>query len=199
MSRATELKALAEVLEDPSNQDKTTEEISQLLIDAIDGVRSKTHRLAVVAQLSMPSRSALTLVLGPFASRGTLDTPDKFLSVVEGGSSARNEGQGLAWDTKTGTGRGRFMLAPAFMRPRQAWDFYRPSKDSAEDNPMNFLVPPPPHIAESIARWDAGAWANEVDYGPACHCGLREHARTTSLGDVVELGPCPKHREESKS
>lgn len=199
MSRSQELKALAEVLEDPANADKTTEDISHLLIDAIDAVRSRTHRLAVVAQLSMDSRPPLVVVMGPYSARSILDTPDKFRNVVEAGSSARTEGQQLAWDSKTGTGRGQFMLAPAFARPRQAWDFYRPKKtdaDEAADNPMNFLVPPPPHIAASIDRWEAGLWADEVNNPPACHCGLVNRSRTTSLGDVVELGPCPRHREE---
>lgn len=28
-------------------------------------------------------------------------------------------------------------------------------------------------IREDIARWEAGKWARENDYGPACTCGLK--------------------------
>lgn len=199
MSRAQELKALAEVLEDPANADKSTEDISQLLIDAIDSTRSKSHRLAVVGQIYPEGASSpLTVVLGPYSSR-SFDTPEKFQKVVGSPTSARTEAQNLAWDIKMGSGKGRFMLAPAFMRARQAWDFYRPEADPVKKNPMHLLAPPPPHITESIDRWEAGGWAEAVSYPPACHCGMPDHPRTTSLGDVVELGPCPRHREEKEA
>lgn len=32
-------------------------------------------------------------------------------------------------------------------------------------------------IQESIEDWEAGKWAEEVSYGPACTCGLRKAGR----------------------
>ncbi|MFE6222939.1 hypothetical protein [Streptomyces sp. NPDC057854] len=29
------------------------------------------------------------------------------------------------------------------------------------------------HIRESLVGWHAGKWAELMNYGPACHCGLR--------------------------
>jgi hypothetical protein len=57
------------------------------------------------------------------------------------------------------------MLAPAFMRPRDAWNFFRPGEG-----------PDPRHerITASIARWEAGQWAREVGYGPANDYERRE-------------------------
>ncbi|MGI5400601.1 SLOG family protein [Streptomyces sp. CA-135486] len=53
-------------------------------------------------------------------------------------------------------------LVLAFRSSREAWDFHRgPSKRDSE--PMNLLVPPPRHIAEAIARWKPGLWAEEND------------------------------------
>ena len=136
-------------------------DIPARVADAIDRMRSVTHRLAVVGQIQYgPQDATHTVVLGPFSARGILDTPEKFERAIEGGTAARDAGQHLAWDSKTGTGRGRFMLTPAFRRPQDAWDFYRgPAKRDSE--PMNLLVPPPRHIAEAIARWKPGIWAEE--------------------------------------
>lgn len=69
-------------------------------------------------------------------------------------------------------------------RPRAAWDFFRPGEP-----------PDPRHlrIMESITRWETGKWAQERPIKPVCHCGMIEHPRRTSTGDVVGLGPCPRH------
>ena len=159
--RQREIQTVEAILTDPENSSRTGSEVAELVIQALDDVRSRTHRLAVVGQIKYgPQDATHTVVLGPFSARGILDTQEKFRKAVEGGSAARTAGQQLAWDSKTGLGRGRFMLAPAFFRPADAWNFYRgPAKrDSA---PMNLLVPPPRHIAEAIARWEPGLWAEE--------------------------------------
>jgi hypothetical protein len=135
------------------------------IADAIDDMRSTTHRLAVVGQIKYgPQGATHTVVLGPFRARGILDTQEKFQAAIQGGTAAREAGQHLAWDTKTGTGSGRFLLAPAFRSPRDAWDFFRPPRDEA-GQPMNLLLPPPRHIAESVAGWKAGLWAEENHQG----------------------------------
>ncbi|MEW1547561.1 hypothetical protein [Streptomyces tsukubensis] len=199
MSRA-EISAIARILSDPTNEDRTAEEVAELVfealrgtvktlradevdrvaakaiaavqtddagsiparvLDAIDARRAQTHRLAVVGQIRYgPQDETHTVVLGPFSSRGILDSREKFLQALEGPSSARTAGLDLAWDPATKTGQGRFMLAPAFSKVRDAWDFYRgPAKRDSE--PMNMLVPPPEHIALSLERWKPGLWARE--------------------------------------
>lgn len=191
-----EIKALAEVLEEETNQDKTTEEICGLLIDALDGVRSRSHRVVILAQLSYPEAEdhlPLTLAMGPYGSRQVLDTPSKWKSFLEAGSSARTEGMNLAWDNRTGRGTGRFMLAPLFRRPTDAWSFYPKPTEMTKTDPMNLLVPPPTAVSEALERYEQGLWAREVDYGPACHCGLLDHPRATSVGPAEPLGRCPKH------
>ncbi|WP_406001517.1 hypothetical protein [Streptomyces sp. NBC_00829] len=47
-----------------------------------------------------------------------------------------------------------------FRRPQDAWDFYR-GPTRRETEPMNLLQPPPAHIAEAVARWTPGLWAEE--------------------------------------
>lgn len=156
------------------------------MIGALDDIRSKTHRLAVVGQIRLAEapETVHTVVLGPFSCRGALDTREKFLKAVEGGSAARTAGQDLAWDTKKGTGSGRFMLAPAFLRGRAAYDFFR----QEEPIPERFQ-----RITASIARWEAGLWAREVACGPVCHDGTHlERIHQTSAGPVL-TGPCPVH------
>jgi hypothetical protein len=135
------------------------------IADAIDRMRQTTHRLAVVGQIQYGPQETHTVVLGPFSARGILDTQEKFRKAAESGGAARDAGQHLAWDSKTGIGRGRFMLAPAFRRPQDAWDFFRgPTKRESE--PMNLLVSPPAHTAAAVARWEAGLWAEEHHQTP---------------------------------
>lgn len=173
-----EVKALAAILADPANEQRSAEELAALILDkmydlavttAKAEIRADTRaeirrqiaerdesvrRLAVVGQISFgPQEETHTVVLGPFYAPHVLKDEERFrAAVAKPCAPARDAGQHLAWDSKTGTGRGRFMLAPAFMKPREAWDFYRPEKraDIA-------------HITESIARWRPGLWADEHD------------------------------------
>jgi hypothetical protein len=147
---------VATILTDPENRSRSAEEVAELVIIALDDLRSRTHRLAVVGQIKYgPQEPTHTVILGPFSSRGVLDSPEKFVAAVSGGTAARDAGQGLAWDSKTGRGRGRFMLAPAFRAPRDAWDYFRniPRKDAAE-------------ITAAVAGWAP------PEIGPVCSCGL---------------------------
>lgn len=157
-----EVSSLAKILSDPENSARSAEEVAQLVIDELDSLRAGTDRLAVVGQLRFgPQEPTHTVVLGPFRSPLLLRGQDRFEEVIKRPcTAAREAGQQLAWDSKTGTGEGRFMLAPAFLRPRDAWDYFRPPKADAGE-PMNLLVPPPPHIAEAVERWRPGLWAEE--------------------------------------
>ncbi|MDP9611575.1 hypothetical protein [Streptomyces demainii] len=146
---------MATTLTDPENRNRSAEEVAELAIAALDEIRSRTHRLAVVGQVRYePQDPPQTVVLGPFSSRGIIDAPEKFRATVSGGTAARDAGQGLAWDSKTGRGRGRFMLAPAFLRPRDAWDFFRVGREDAAD------------ITAVVAGWAP------PEIGPVCTCGL---------------------------
>lgn len=160
--RADEIERIASKVVE-SFEDGRPGEIPARVADAIDRMRQKTHRLAVVGQIQYgPQEPTHTVILGPFSARGILDTQAKFQRVIESGSAAQGVGQQLAWDSRTGSGKGRFMLAPAFFKPRDAWDFFRgPAKRDSE--PMNMLTAPPAHIAASIARWQPGLWAQEHD------------------------------------
>lgn len=149
-----EVSQLAKILTDPQNETRSAEEVARLCIDELDSLRSATHRLAVVGQLAFGSQEPThTVVLGPFRSPLLAKDTERFQdAVTRPCTAARDAGRHLAWDSKTGTGSGRFLLAPAFMKPRDAWDFYRPDKR-----------PDMQHITDSIARWKPGLWAEEVE------------------------------------
>lgn len=179
-----ETDAVARILSDPENEARSAEEVAELAIQALDDLRARTHRLAVVGQIRFneAQETPHTVILGPFGSRGILDSQEKFDRVTQGGAAARELGQNLAWDTKTGTGRGRFMLAPAFRSPRDAWDFYRPDGhgDEVKTLTSKMLIEGGWREAKGAAalkadldRYAAGRWAQDVDYPPACSCGLR--------------------------
>ena len=177
---------MAAILTDPENENRSAEEVADRVLDKMfalavskakaelrDETRreifDKDHqarRLAVVGQIRFTAQEdPQTVILGPFHAQGALTDPGKFRTVVaKACASAREAGGGLAWDPKTRVGRGRFMLAPAFMHPRDAWEFFRP------DEPDPRLL----RIQETLSRWEAGKWATEVAYGPANDYERRE-------------------------
>jgi hypothetical protein len=152
-----EITKLAAILSDPENENRTAEEIAQLCVDELDDLRATTHRLAVVGQIQYgPQEATHTVVLGPFRSPLKLDSAERLPAVLERPCTpAREAGRGLAWDSKSGTGSGRFMLAPTFLKPRDAWDFYRGTKSA-------------PIIAQVLEDLP------KRTTGPVCLCGLRE-------------------------
>lgn len=174
-----EVSALEKILTDPENSSRTGSEVAALCIEALDDIRSKTHRLAVVGQIQYEAPGPVhTVVLGPFSSRGILDTQEKFRRATEGGTAAREQGQHLAWDAKTGKGRGRFMLAPAFFKPRDAWDFFRAAGVTPEA------------IAEAVDHLPRGL-------GPVCMCGLKHRPACRFCGKDVPHH-CPQHEPEAE-
>jgi len=168
---------LAKILSDPENEHRSAEELATLVLDrmydlavstAKAEVRAETRReildndakdrrLAVVGQITFgPQEPTHTVVLGPFRSPLQLGSEERFQAALgKPCTAAREAGSGLAWDSKSGTGRGRFMLAPAFMKPRDAWDFYRG-------------VGPAPVVDQALT--DVAA----RHAGPVCLCGLRD-------------------------
>lgn len=148
---------LAKILTDPENESRSAEEVAQLVIDELDNLRATTHRLAVVGQIQYgPQEPTHTVVLGPFRSPLKLDSEERLPAVLERPCTpAREAGRGLAWDSKSGTGSGRFLLAPAFLKPRDAWDFYRGAG-------------PAPVLAQALEDLP------KRTTGPVCLCGLRE-------------------------
>lgn len=169
-----EIESLAKILSDPANESRSAEELAGLVLDQMFAlavtkakaeIRDETRReiydndsierrLAVVGQITFgPQEPRHTVVLGPFRASLKLTTEDRLEEVLKRPNvAAREAGQHLAWDSKTGTGSGRFMLAPAFMKPRDAWDFYRPAKRVDLEN-----------ITESLARWQPGLWSREFN------------------------------------
>lgn len=130
------------------------EKIPARVAEALDARRARTHRLLVVGQIQPQAPGeTYTVALGPFSARGVLDSQEKFDKATQGGSAAREAGQGLAWDSKTGKSQGRFMLVPCFRTARDAWDFYRGQGP-----------------AEAVAGVAADWQPRQIE--PVCTCGL---------------------------
>jgi hypothetical protein len=147
------------------------------IASALDAMRAKTHRLAVVGQIQYgPQEPVHTVVLGPFSLRGNLDSDEKFRKALEGPLSAREAGQALAWDPMRKKGRGRFMLAPILASARDAWDFYR--GDTVAEEVIEAITVLPRSIT------------------PACLCGLKHIPACRFCGQVYEHH-CPQHEPEA--
>jgi hypothetical protein len=191
-----EISSLAKILSDPENSNRSAEELASLILDkmydlavttAKAEVRAETRkeifdndaddrRLAVVGQISFgPQEQTHTVVLGPFRAPLKLSSEERFRdALTRPCTAARDAGQHLAWDTKTGKGQGRFMLVPAFMRPRDAWDFYR-GQETAE-TAFQAVERLAPHL------------------GPVCGCGLLGKTVCRWCSQEYERH-CPLHDE----
>jgi len=147
------VKAIADLLEEADkdilkypNQEDLAEailsEVEQLQAAALEADEKK-QKLVVVGQIQFPGEENPHVVsLGPFGGRAV--------------GAASKAGEGLAWDSKSGTGKGRFMVVPAFSSARAAWDHYRKNRPEIEDE----LV-----VMNQIQR--------TISDGPVCECGLR--------------------------
>lgn len=160
-----ETAALVPVLVDPENENRSPEEVAELVIAALDEVRAKHNRLAVVGQLTWGSETPHTVVLGPFSTRG--------LAV------AREQGARLSVPGSQ-PGAGRFMLVPAFTTARAAREHFKPADELSERRLEKLLA--------DVYRWAPGLWANEMSTGPVCRCGVRRLDRR-------DTGLCEVHRE----
>lgn len=143
--------------------------------DALDRMKEKTHRLAIVGQISYgPQEPVQTVVLGPFRAPLTVTDEESFKAVTERPcADAREAGRDLAWDARTGRGRGRFQLVPAFAKAADAWAFYRASRPAQE------IVA---EVVDLIPK----------EIVPVCCCGLRTKPVCRFCGERMEHH-CPLH------
>lgn len=167
MAVKREISALVPVLTDPENENRSAEEVAELAIAALDQVRAKHNRLAVVGQFSWGLERPHTVVLGPFSTRSV--------------RAAQDMGQRLSVPG-THPGHGRFMLVPAFTTAAAAWDAFKPV-DEVTAKRME-------RIMGAVSRWAPGLWSHEANTGPVCRCGVRRIDRR-------DTGLCEVHRKES--
>lgn len=141
--------AIADLLDDAdSDVDKypsfehLAEAVFNLVIEMLEEVEAKKKQVVIVGQIHLPRREKPSVVaLGPFGARAEKATE------AAGGQ--------LAWDTKSGTGMGRYMVVPAFPSARAAWDHHRVSVQEIEEELLTM---------NEIQR--------TISYGPVCQCGL---------------------------
>lgn len=114
MARDWEVDALARILTDDANVDKTVEELAVELIEALDQLRGLRERIAVILQYTLDQGTTLHhAALGPYPA-GARDV-------------AVRDGQGIA-GRYTRVGTGRFMIVPVYGSTREAWDAIDPPR-----------------------------------------------------------------------
>jgi len=134
------------------------------IIELVEDHQATTRRLLVVGQIRYDGSETLhTVALGPYGARGVLSDDEKFRKAAEASTAAHEAGGRLAWDTRTGKGKGRYMVVPIFRTPRDAWDFYRASSDVSEDE-----------LTEQI---EVAIEREPYEIVPACICGHRSKSK----------------------
>lgn len=165
--RAAVASAAAALLARESNEETTAESLAEELAEAVtetvveayENIQAKSYNLVVVAHFQTPDGKSHATAVGPLSTRAA--------------QRARDVGARFAWDYKTRTGTGKYVLVPLIRDPNEAWDEARASQ-----------------VAQII---EVTRPSLSLDpFGPVCICGLPEHPRYNSLGDAAEL-ICPLH------
>lgn len=152
MAVRREINALTPILTDPHNADRDPDTIAELVIQALDEVRARTHRLAVVTTYRwMPGEEPLLAVLGPFSTRAT--------------SAAKAAGSAMAGTARGGGGK--WMLAPAYANARDAWAAISPPPKE-EQRAAAFLA----SIRERTDNPSVWAGLTVPGSAAACLCGV---------------------------
>lgn len=151
MALTREIKVVAAVLADEQNEDKSAEDIAEELIRALDDLRSKQNRLAVVANYAWKQGDEPSLaVLGPFSTRAP--------------AAARGVGQGMAGTAKGG--HGKWLLVPAYASVRAAWDAVQPEPGSDHERALER------QLGGFYRRYPAAYTPLAGDWATCC-CGVR--------------------------
>ena len=172
MSLRREITALAAILEDETNTDKSPEDLADELITALDAVRAQHNRLAVLCNYSWDQENWHLAVLGPFSTRSR--------------SAAAAQGEGIVGRAMQ-PGQGRFLLVPAYANTRDAWAAIKPDEGERR-------------AALSLARSRTESGWNPWDpKGPVCRCGVRRNPLASEFtGRPVDSGSCPVHPERKQ-
>lgn len=156
------------------------------ILETVEEHQATSQRIIVVGQVQYKDdETPFTVALGPYSARGVLSDPEKFKKAAQDHTAAHENGGKLAWDTRTGRGRGRYMVVPVFRSARDAWDFYRGSGDLGDDE---LEV-----ITESIT---ASLDYDPVEILPSCTCGLRASSGHQSVMGVPVTRKCYRHKME---
>lgn len=128
---------------DPTNVDKTVEELAGELIDSLDLARAHTPRDQVAVLLRYTLDQGVTqhyAALGPYPG--------------EDRDRAARDGEGIA-GRPSRPGQGRFMIVPLYLNTQQAWAAVDPPRTRAPQPPL------PDGFTPAGQRL------------PSCRCGLR--------------------------
>lgn len=150
MALKRELNALTAILADPANQDKTPDDLAEEIITALDDLRSKSHRVAVVANYAWTGGEPTLAVLGPFSTRAP--------------AAARAAGEGMAGTARGG--HGKWLAVPAYANVRAAWDAVMPTADETKERRLDAAL-------GRIFRDNGTLFNPWTRDGPVCSCGVK--------------------------
>lgn len=155
MALVREVKTLVPILSDPDNESRTAEELAALLVDALDDLRAKSPRIAVVVRHRWLDTDDYSLaVLGPFGARAH--------------GRAREMGEAACF-ALAHPGDGRAVPVPAYASPRDAWAVLKPP--SAADQLKA-------QVAADVAAWSPGSiWEGDDSDLRRCSCGVGHVSR----------------------
>lgn len=156
------------------------------ILETVEDHQATTQRIIVVGQIQYKDdEEPFTVALGPYSARGVLSDPEKFKRAAESHTAAHENGGKLAWDTRTGRGRGRYMVVPVLRTARDAWDFYR-GAGVVDLDELDLI----------INNFTNAMNDDPVEILPSCTCGLRASSGHQSVMGVPVTRKCYRHNVE---
>lgn len=179
--------AVADLLAREGNDALTAEElaaeIAETAVAVYEELQTKSYNLVVLGHFTLDGDSSYLAAVGPLSTRA----PQR----------ARGVGEHFAWDYKTRTGTGKFMLVPLIRNPNEAWDEVRREGLTEYVHHLSSITPEigePSYepmrlgLSDEVRSRITADWQMDPDvlsrkFGPNCICGFSDKFA------------CPRHPE----
>lgn len=206
--KAAVAQATAALLARESNADITAEKLADEITEAVTGTvigmyeefEETKRNLIVLGHFRLEDDTSYVAAVGPLSTTAP--------------ARARAVGERFAWDYKTRTGSGRYVLVPLIRDPAKAWDDARNAGLTEFDGHLGSITPGVEtsyepwrlHLPEAVraaitADWQADPEIFTRATAAGCTCGLSERYITGNRGyskHGIPTMECPRHPNGSE-
>lgn len=206
--KAAVASAAAALLARESNEDITAEtladEISEAMtntmIETYEEIQATKYNLIVLGHFRLEDDTSYVAAVGPLSTRAQ--------------QRARAVGERFAWDYKTRSGTGQYVLVPLIRDPAKAWDEARNAGLTEFDGHLGSITPGVKtsyepwrlHLPEAVRAAITADWQVDPEIfaratAAGCTCGLSERYITGNRGysrHGIPTLECARHPKEGE-
>ncbi len=201
--KAAAAEAVAALLARESNADTTAEELASdiseamtdTMIEMYEGFEDAKRNLVVLGHFRLDDDASYVAAVGPLSTAAP--------------ARARAVGERFAWDYKTRSGTGQYVLVPLIRDPAKAWDEARNAGLTEFDGHLGSITPGTEtsyepwrlHLPEEVRAAITADWQVDPEIfaratAAGCTCGLSERYITGNRGyskHGIPTRECARH------